>query len=45
MMINGWIWSMWQFVCFSMNDNEGVAEMLIDSLGESIVNTADSKGR
>lgn len=28
-----------------MNDNEGVAEMLIDSLGTTIVNTTDSKGR
>lgn len=33
------------YVCFSMNDNEGVAEMLIDYLGASIVNTTDSKGR
>lgn len=32
-------------VFFSMNDNEGVAEMLIDSLGSTIVNTTDSKGR
>lgn len=28
-----------------MNDNEGVAEMLIESMGTSIVNTTDSKGR
>lgn len=32
-------------VCFSMNDNEGVAEMLIDSMGTTIVNATDSKGR
>lgn len=32
-------------MCFSMNDNEGVAEMLIDSLGTTIINTTDSKGR
>lgn len=28
-----------------MNDNEGVAEMLIESMGTTIVNTTDSKGR
>lgn len=28
-----------------MNDNEGVAEMLIESMGAAIVNTTDSKGR
>lgn len=28
-----------------INDNEGAAEMLIDTLGASIVNTTDSKGR
>lgn len=28
-----------------MNDNEGVAEMLINSLGSAIVNTTDTKGR
>lgn len=32
-------------VCFRINDNEGVAEMLIDSLGANIVNATDSKGR
>uniref|UniRef100_A0A8C2ZAY0 Uncharacterized protein n=1 Tax=Cyclopterus lumpus TaxID=8103 RepID=A0A8C2ZAY0_CYCLU len=31
--------------CAVMSDNEGVAEMLIDSLGTTIVNTTDSKGR
>lgn len=31
--------------CAVINDNEGVAEMLIESLGESIVNTTDAKGR
>lgn len=30
---------------FSTNDNEGVAEMLIESMGTTIVNTTDSKGR
>ena len=40
----------WRFltvcvVCCRMNDNEGVAEMLLDSLGSAIVNTIDSKGR
>uniref|UniRef100_A0A7N6BZX6 Ankyrin repeat domain 28b n=1 Tax=Anabas testudineus TaxID=64144 RepID=A0A7N6BZX6_ANATE len=35
------VWCM----CSSMTDNEGVAEMLIDSLGTTIVNTTDSKGR
>lgn len=30
---------------FSMNDNEGVAEMLIESMGTTVVNTTDSKGR
>lgn len=28
-----------------INDNEGAAEMLIDTLGASIVNATDSKGR
>lgn len=28
-----------------INDNEGAAEMLIDTLGPVIVNTADSKNR
>lgn len=28
-----------------MNDNEGVAEMLIESMGTTVVNTTDSKGR
>lgn len=32
-------------VCFSINDNEGVAEMLIESMGTNIINTSDSKGR
>ncbi|CAI5648991.1 serine/threonine-protein phosphatase 6 regulatory ankyrin repeat subunit A-like isoform X1 [Oreochromis niloticus] len=32
-------------MCFRINDNEGVAEMLIDSLGANIVNATDSKGR
>lgn len=32
-------------MCFSINDNEGVAEMLIESMGTSIINTSDSKGR
>lgn len=32
-------------MCFSINDNEGVAEMLIESLGTNIINTSDSKGR
>uniref|UniRef100_A0A3Q3LVJ4 Serine/threonine-protein phosphatase 6 regulatory ankyrin repeat subunit A-like n=1 Tax=Mastacembelus armatus TaxID=205130 RepID=A0A3Q3LVJ4_9TELE len=31
--------------CAVMTDNEGVAEMLIDSLGASIINSSDSKGR
>ncbi|KAK2090291.1 Serine/threonine-protein phosphatase 6 regulatory ankyrin repeat subunit A [Saguinus oedipus] len=31
--------------CAVINDNEGAAEMLIDTLGSSIVNTTDSKGR
>lgn len=31
--------------CAVMNDNEGVAEMLIDSLGSTIVNATDAKGR
>lgn len=35
------VWCM----CSSMTDHEGVAEMLIDSLGTTIVNTTDSKGR
>lgn len=30
---------------YRINDNEGAAEMLIDTLGASIVNTTDSKGR
>lgn len=30
---------------FRMNDNEGVAEMLIDSLGANIIDSTDSKGR
>ena len=29
----------------SMNDNEGVAEMLIVSLGPTIINVTDAKGR
>lgn len=29
----------------SINDNEGVAETLIDTLGPAIVNTTDSKSR
>lgn len=32
-------------VCFSINDNEAVAEMLIESMGANIINTSDSKGR
>lgn len=28
-----------------INDNEGAAEMLIDTLGSVIVNAADSKNR
>lgn len=31
--------------CAVMSDNEGVAEMLIDSLGSAIVNKSDTKGR
>ncbi|XP_037120503.1 serine/threonine-protein phosphatase 6 regulatory ankyrin repeat subunit A isoform X3 [Syngnathus acus] len=31
--------------CAVMNDNEGVAEMLIDSLGANIIDSTDSKGR
>lgn len=31
--------------CAVINDNEGAAEMLIDTLGASIVNAPDSKGR
>ncbi|XP_030061393.1 serine/threonine-protein phosphatase 6 regulatory ankyrin repeat subunit A [Microcaecilia unicolor] len=31
--------------CAVINDNEGAAEMLIDTLGTSIVNSIDSKGR
>uniref|UniRef100_A0A8C8TSH7 Serine/threonine-protein phosphatase 6 regulatory ankyrin repeat subunit A n=1 Tax=Peromyscus maniculatus bairdii TaxID=230844 RepID=A0A8C8TSH7_PERMB len=31
--------------CAVINDNEGAAEMLIDTLGASIVNATDSKGR
>lgn len=31
--------------CAVINDNEGAAEMLIDTLGTSIVNAVDSKGR
>ncbi|MEE6465994.1 hypothetical protein FKM82_006784 [Ascaphus truei] len=31
--------------CAVINDNEGAAEMLIDTLGTSIVNSVDSKGR
>ena len=30
---------------FRINDNEGAAEMLIDTLGANIVNATDSKGR
>lgn len=32
-------------VCFRINDNEGVAELLIECMGTAIVNTTDSKGR
>ncbi|CAG11131.1 unnamed protein product [Tetraodon nigroviridis] len=31
--------------CAVINDNEGVAEMLIESMGTNIINTSDSKGR
>ncbi|OXB54970.1 hypothetical protein ASZ78_012746 [Callipepla squamata] len=31
--------------CAVINDNEGAAEMLIDTLGAGIVNSTDSKGR
>ncbi|XP_077446938.1 serine/threonine-protein phosphatase 6 regulatory ankyrin repeat subunit A isoform X1 [Stigmatopora argus] len=31
--------------CAVMNDNEGVAEMLIESLGANIIDSIDSKGR
>lgn len=34
-----------KLLCFSMNDNDSVAEMLIDSLGTAIVNDTDCKGR
>lgn len=30
---------------FRIHDNEGVAEMLIDTLGPAIVNAKDSKNR
>lgn len=35
-----------KYVCFNrIHDNEGAAEMLIDTLGPAIVNAKDSKNR
>lgn len=36
--------SLWP-LCFSMNDNESAAEMLIETLGPAIVNATDSQSR
>ncbi len=34
-----------QCLCFSMNDNESAAEMLIETFGPAIVNATDSQSR
>ena len=36
---------MFYFFLFSIHDNEGAAEMLIDTIGPGIVNAADTKNR